>query len=82
MSAWIMDFVHFEINLATCFFSLDETRLQRLSVGGRQSNVSVTNSTATKRTGVSSWKHLIEIHLNFTFEDEKKTLRGACYSLR
>ena len=30
--------------------------------------VSSTNSTDVKRTGVSSWKHLIDVHLNFIIE--------------
>ena len=53
--------------------------IRKYNLGGCQSNVSMTNSTAAKRTGVSSWKHLIEVHLNFTFEYEKKSSRGACY---
>ena len=37
----------------------------------------MTNSTVAKRTGVSSWKHLIDVPLNFTFGYEKESLRGA-----
>ena len=37
----------------------------------------MTNSTVAKRTGVSSWKHLIDVHLNFTFEYEKQLLTEA-----
>ena len=35
------------------------------NLGGPQSNVSMTNSTAAKRTGGSSWKHLIDVHQNY-----------------
>ena len=37
----------------------------------------MTNSTAVKRTKVSSWKHLIDVPLNFAFQYEKKSLRGG-----
>ena len=36
----------------------------------------MTNSTAAQRAGVSSWKHLIDVPLNFTFEYEKKVVEG------
>ena len=39
----------------------------------------MTNSTAAKRTGVSSWKHLIDVHLNFTLEYDKKVVEGCVF---
>ena len=36
------------------------------------------NLTVATRTGVSSWKHLIDVPLNFTFGYEKESLRGVC----
>ena len=39
----------------------------------------MTNSTVAKRTGVSSWKHLIDVHLNFTFEYDKNIVEGRVF---
>ena len=39
--------------------------------------VSMTNSIAAKRTGLLSWKHLIDVHLNFSFKNEKWLWKGA-----
>ena len=36
-------------------------------------------SNKSKRTGVSSWKHLIDVHLNFTFEYDKKVVEGRVF---
>ena len=50
----------------------------KLNFGGRQSNayVSMTNLTASKGTGLASWTHLIDVHLNLVSKNEKELKVG------